>query len=65
MKTKPKRKMYNRSAIFIALTLFVILFCDSTSSECTQQGPCICFLLDGYYDLTGLANEKLVNYSFD
>ncbi|KAH0953251.1 hypothetical protein HN011_000395 [Eciton burchellii] len=53
--------MCNRSAIFIALTLFVILFCDSTSSECTQQGPCMCLLLDGYYNLTGLANEKPLN----
>ncbi|XP_011336396.1 cation-dependent mannose-6-phosphate receptor [Ooceraea biroi] len=54
--------MCSRSAIFIALALFVILFCDSTSSECTQVGPCTCLLPDGqYYNLTALAKEKPLN----
>ncbi|XP_029178681.1 uncharacterized protein LOC114946388 [Nylanderia fulva] len=51
--------MYSRNTTFIVLALFLTLFCDTTSSECTQLGPCICSLPDGhYYDLTGLADEE-------
>ncbi|XP_025270428.1 uncharacterized protein LOC105252892 isoform X1 [Camponotus floridanus] len=42
---------------FVAFALFLILFCDATSSECTQQGPCICTLSDGYYNLSALADQ--------
>jgi len=49
------------------LSLFLILFCDRTSSECTQLAPCICALPDGdYYDLTGLADSvPLVDNKFN
>ncbi|XP_011881291.1 PREDICTED: cation-dependent mannose-6-phosphate receptor-like [Vollenhovia emeryi] len=47
------------NATFIVLSLFLILFCDPTSSECTQLAPCVCSLPDGYYyNLTGLANAE-------
>ncbi|KAM0728913.1 Cation-dependent mannose-6-phosphate receptor [Formica fusca] len=53
--------MYS-NATFIVFALFLTLFCDTTSSECTQMAPCICTLPDGhYYNLTGLANELLLN----
>ncbi|XP_032676519.1 cation-dependent mannose-6-phosphate receptor-like [Odontomachus brunneus] len=54
--------MYSRSRTLIALALFLILFCDSTSSECMQLGPCTCFLPDGnYYDLTSLADKETLS----
>ncbi|XP_072761827.1 uncharacterized protein [Anoplolepis gracilipes] len=56
--------MCSRDATFIAFALFLVLFCDTTSSECTQQNttPCICTLPDGrYYNLTGLADELPFN----
>jgi len=43
-------------------SLFLILFCDTTSSECTQLAPCICALPDYYYNLTGLADAELVDH---
>lgn len=58
---KPRWKMCIRNGTLIALALFLILFCDSTSSECTQLGPCVCRLPDGYYyNLTSLADKELV-----
>jgi len=48
---------------FVVFALFLILFCDATSSECTQKGPCICTLPDGqYYNLTGLADQLFVYF---
>ncbi|XP_014469688.1 PREDICTED: cation-dependent mannose-6-phosphate receptor-like [Dinoponera quadriceps] len=48
-----------RNGTLVALALFLILFCDSTSSECTQLGPCVCRLPDNsYYNLTSLADKK-------
>ncbi|KAL0105629.1 hypothetical protein PUN28_015846 [Cardiocondyla obscurior] len=46
-------------ATIVVISLFLIFFCDPTSSECTQQGPCICVLPDGrYYNVTGLADSE-------
>ncbi|XP_011690579.1 PREDICTED: uncharacterized protein LOC105451676 [Wasmannia auropunctata] len=48
-----------RNATFIVLSLFLILFCDTTSSECNELVPCICSLPDGYYyNLTALADAE-------
>ncbi|XP_011172517.2 cation-dependent mannose-6-phosphate receptor [Solenopsis invicta] len=61
MSTKTKLgKMCDRNATFVVLSLFLlIMFCDTTSSECTQLAPCICSLPDGhYYNLTGLADAE-------
>ncbi|XP_071559082.1 uncharacterized protein [Temnothorax nylanderi] len=50
-----------RSNAVVVLSLFLISFCDLTSSECTQLAPCVCSLPDGYYyNLTGLANAELL-----
>ncbi|KAL6261207.1 hypothetical protein P5V15_008732 [Pogonomyrmex californicus] len=52
-------KMCCRGATFIVLSLFLILFCDTTSSECTQLMPCFCSLPDGsYYNLIALASSE-------
>lgn len=52
-----------RKDAFIVFALFLILFCDATSSECTQQASCICKLPDGhYYNLTGLADQLFVYF---
>ncbi|XP_018344844.1 PREDICTED: uncharacterized protein LOC108750094 [Trachymyrmex septentrionalis] len=44
-----KTKMCRSNATFIVLSLFLIFFCDTTSSECVQEAPCTCSLPDGYY----------------
>ncbi|KAG5308585.1 MPRD protein, partial [Pseudoatta argentina] len=60
MSTKTKLgKMCRSNAMFIVLSLFLIFFCDTTSSECVQEAPCTCSLPDGYYyNLTVLADAK-------
>ncbi|XP_012058115.1 PREDICTED: cation-dependent mannose-6-phosphate receptor-like [Atta cephalotes] len=60
MSTKTKLgKMCRSNATFIVFSLFLIFFCDTTSSECVQEAPCICSLPDGYYyNLTALADAK-------
>ncbi|KYN11833.1 PREDICTED: uncharacterized protein LOC108767897 [Trachymyrmex cornetzi] len=60
MSTKTKLgKMCRSNATFIVLSLFLIFFCNTTSSECVQEAPCICSLPDGYYyNLTAFADAK-------
>ncbi|KYM86704.1 Cation-dependent mannose-6-phosphate receptor [Atta colombica] len=51
--------MCRSNATFIVFSLLLIFFCDTTSSECVQEAPCICSLPDGYYyNLTALADAK-------
>lgn len=60
---KNKRGVGKMCNAFIVCALFLILFCDATSSECKQHAPCVCTLPDGhYYNLTGLANELFVYF---
>ncbi|XP_011149025.1 cation-dependent mannose-6-phosphate receptor [Harpegnathos saltator] len=53
--------MCSRNGTLFILVLFLMLFYDSTSLECTQLGPCICRLPNGYYyNLTSLADKEIL-----
>ncbi|XP_012538410.2 cation-dependent mannose-6-phosphate receptor [Monomorium pharaonis] len=59
MKTKLGKMCGHNATLFIVLSLFLILFCDTTSSECMQLASCMCSLPDGhYYNLTSLADAE-------
>ncbi|XP_076235970.1 cation-dependent mannose-6-phosphate receptor [Calliopsis andreniformis] len=47
------------------IVLFLMFFCDRTSSECAQLTPCSCIFSDGYgYDLSPLIDFRNLSVTF-
>ncbi|KAG7212728.1 hypothetical protein KM043_012995 [Ampulex compressa] len=55
-------KMFRDNATFLILAIFLLFYCDTTSSECTQLTACSCAFPDGRrVDITKIGDSGILN----